>query len=326
MRNTFYLLIGLAFFAACSAPTEEYAEEESTAVAEDAIKYNYSGSFEMADEANLQVANDWLDAILNKDADAAAALLADSVSIYTWDGSVFISSRDSIMQLFNGFVNAYTDIQIVKLAGVSVHSTDRNADWGMIWISEKVNRPDGSSESMVFQENFEIEDGKIRSVRQYGQKPSESTDPEGGGTATEGAPEYAYSGSFVLADASLTDIVTGWNNALATPSNFEEAATYLADSVEIFFWDGMHLNASKDSVMAFAKEFINGAANVDVSFDAAIAVTATDRQEDWVLSWTNEKWTDADGEVDQMFIHEDYQIVDNKIALVRQYAVTSAEE
>lgn len=319
MKKEIYLLLSMLIFVACSSSTEEYAEEESTVIAEE-MTYNYSGSFEMTDNSSLEVTNAWLEAVINKDTEAAANLLADSVSIYLWDGATFVADRDSIMQLFQGFVDSFTDIQITKLAGVAVHSSDRNHDWGMVWVNEKVNRPDGTSETMVFQENFQIENGKIRSVRQYAQKPSESIDPDGGVSATEDEPEYAYSGSFVMHDASMTNIVTGWNNAIVA-SDFDKAATYLADSVDIYFWDGMYLNASKDSVMAFAREVVGSFTSIEVSFDAAIPVRSTDQNETWVLSWTDEKWTDADGKVEHMSMHEDYLIVDDKIRTVRQYAM-----
>ena len=74
----------------------------------------------------------------------------------------------------------------------------------------------------------------------------------------------------------------------------------------------------------FVKEFVSGAPSVTVEFDAIMAVHSTDRNSDVVLSWTEESWTDTDGNVEHMWIHEDYIMEDGKIRLVRQYAMKEA--
>jgi len=44
------------------------------------------------------------------------------------------------------------------------------------------------------------------------------------------------------------------------------------------------------------------------------------------MSWTDERWTDAEGKEEHMWIHEDYIIENGKIRIVRQYAMKDATE
>ena len=55
-------------------------------------------------------------------------------------------------------------------------------------------------------------------------------------------------------------------------------------------------------------------------------VRSTDRNENVVLSWTDERRTDTEGQEEHMSIHEDYIIKNGKIRMVRQYAMKEAEE
>ena len=178
----------------------------------------------------------------------------------------------------------------------------------------------GGKQQIVLQESYLIEDGKISSMRQYAQKIPEGTEIE----ATDGA-EFTYSGSFEKGAESLKEAVLGWNNALASPTDLEAAAGFLADSLTLFTADGEYINASKDSIMNMVKQFVSGAV-VKVDFDAIIPVRITDKNEDWVLSWTEEWWTDKEGKEEHMWIHEDYLLEDGKIRMIRQYSQKDAEK
>ena len=91
-------------------------------------------------------------------------------------------------------------------------------------------------------------------------------------------------------------------------------------------WDGTVVDGTKDSVMNFVKEFGAGAISAIIDFDAIMAVRSTDRNENVVMSWTDERWTDTDGKEEHMWIHEDYIIENGKIRMVRQYAMKEAED
>ena len=321
MKNTIYIYVALAFIMACGTATKESAEEV-VEMPESTQKYNYSGSMVMGDEANYDVVQQWNDAFKLRDMDALAGLLADSISIYLWDGVIFNTTKDSIITVIKGYMASVTDLNIVYHAGMAINSPEQGDDWGLIWATEQYIDADGKQLQINFQENYLIENGKIRSMRQYAQLMPEGTPLLE--QNTEG--EFSYSGSFVKADNSLTEAVLGWNNALASPSDLETAATYLADSVTVYMWDGTVVDGTKDSVMNFVKEFVAGASSIKVDFDAIMAVHSTDRNQDVVMSWTDERWTDTDGKEEHMWIHEDYIMENGKIRLVRQYAMKDAAE
>lgn len=321
MKRIIYISTALIFMMACGSSTNENTEEVYKEP-EVTQKYNYSGLFEIGDRSNYTIVREWNEAMRSKDRETISNLLADSVSVYLWDGMIFDTTKDSLLVAIEGFLESFDDINIIYHAGIAVRSTDQEADWGLSWTTENYVDKEGKQERIVLQENFLIENGKIRTVRQYGQMIPESV--ELGGNSEE--VEFTYSGSFEKADDGLKDAVLGWNNALATPSDLDLAATFLADSVTIYMWDGMYINSTKDSVMRFAKQFVSGASNITVEFDALIPVRSTDQNQDWVMSWTDEVWTDKDGKEEHMKIHEDYMLENGKIRLVRQYAMKDAKK
>jgi hypothetical protein len=316
MKNTIYIFLALAFMMACGTATRETAEVVIE-LPESSQEDNYSGSFEMGDNANYAIVRQWNEGIVAGDADKLASLLADSVAVYVWDGMIFNTTRDSLMTIVKGMMGSINDLEIISHAGMAINSTDQGDAWALSWATEQYTDAEGKPMRINFQENWLIEKGKARTIRQYAQLVPEDAPP----MAANNETEFSYSGSWVAADNSLTEAVLGWNNALATPTDLETAASFLADSVTVYMWDGTVIDGTKDSVMSFVKEFVSGAASVTVEFDAIMAVHSTDRNSDVVMSWTEERWTDTEGNVEHMWIHEDYIMENGKIRMVQQYAM-----
>jgi len=316
MKNVILMCACLVAMMACStAPKDDAAEVID--MPESSQEYGYSGLFEMGAQANYDIVHQWNEAFKANDLETLSGLLADSISVYLWDGVIFDTTKDSVMNVIEGYMASISDLRIIYHAGMAIKSTDQNADWGLNWATEQYIDADGKQQQIHLQENYMIENGKIRTIRQYGQMAPESTP-----LLEENAEgEFSYSGSFVKADHSLTEAVLGWNNALATPTDLEAAATYLADSVTIYLWDGTYINATKDSIMNFVNEFVSGLSSITVDFDAIMAVRSTDRNENVVMLWTEERWTDTEGVEVHMWIHEDYTMENGKIRTVRQYAM-----
>lgn len=321
MNRLIYITTGLLFMTACGTTTNEHTEEVYTEP-EVTQKYNYSGLFEIGDRSNYNIVREWNEAMRANDKETISNLLADSVSIYLWDGMIFNTTKDSLLVAIEGYLESIENLNIVYHAGIAVKSIDQEDDWGLSWATENYVYKNGEKERVVLQENYLIKNGKIRTIRQYGQTIPDSI--ELGGNSEE--VEFTYSGAFVKADDGLKDAVLGWNNALATPTDLALASTFLADSVTVYMWDGSIIDGTKDSVMNVVKQFVSGASSVTVNFDAIFAVTSTDRNENWVLSWTDELWTDKVGKEEHMWIHEDYLLEDGKIRMVRQYAMKDAKK
>ena len=321
MKNIFYLAVVLACMASCGGSSYKEADEVVEAIPEKVQKFNYSGSFEKGDWSNYEVCRQFMDALEAGDTDKIATLFADSVSVYLADGSVFDSTKDSIMSVVAGYIDMAQDLRVIHHAGISSRSTDMKQDWALAWITETYTTPAGVEERIVYQENYLIENKKIRSLRQYAlQLPADFVieDSQDG--------EFTYSGSFEPADEALREPVLGWNNALATPSDLDQAAQYLADSVTFYSMDGSVVNATKDSIMSLVTGMVSEYSSIDVQFDAMTTLRATDQNQDWVLSWTNETMVNAAGEKANILIHEDYLIENGKIRLIRQYGMKTAPE
>jgi len=320
MKNLIYACAVLAFMMACGTTTKEPAEEV-VEVPEETQKYNYSGNLEMSDMSNYAVVRQLNEAIAQGDMETASSLFADSVSLYLWDGTIYDVTRDSLMSIMDGYFGEVSNLEIIYHAGMAINSPKQNDDWGLNWATEQYNDSEGKQMRINYQENYLIENGKIRSIRQYAQLVPEDAPAM---TANEEG-EFSYSGSWVEGDDSLKEVVLGWNNALASPTELETAASYLADSVTVVMWDGTIVDGTKDSVMNYVKEFVAGASSLTVDFDAIMVVHSTDMNSDVVMSWTDERWTDDEGTEEHMWIHEDYILENGKIRMVQQYAMKDSK-
>ena len=320
MKNTLFMAIIMAFLYSCGGAPKEYNVVVEV-IPDDVQKFIYSASFKPTNWAIYDVCRKFMDALESGDLAAVESTFADSVSLYLADGSVFDSTKDSIMVIAAGYMDMAQNLNITHHAGMSMRSTDMKHDWALAWITESYTTPEGVEEQIAFQENYLIESGKIRTIRQYA-----LTLPAG--VVIEDSPdsEFTYSGSFEKADESLREPVLGWNNAISTPTDFDEAAQYLADSVTIYLMDGSMFNASKDSIMSLVNVMLGDFTSIDVQFDAITTVHSKDQNQDWVLSWTNETMVNAAGEEENVLVHEDYLIEDGKIRMVRQFGMKTSPE
>ena len=321
MKKLINACVALAFMVACGTVTKE-PPEEAVETPKETQKYNYSGTFEMGNEANFDVIRQWNQGLVDGDEEKLAAFLADSVSVYMWDGMIFDTTRDSLMTIVKGYLESVNNFEIIYNAGMAVNSPNQDDEWAFSWTTEQYTDSDGKPMRINLQENWLIKNGKVRSIRQYAQMIPESMPP----IVANNEDEFSFSGSWVKADDGLKEAVLGWNNALASPTDFESAASYLADSVTVYMWDGSVVDGTKDSVMNVVKEFVGGATNLKVDFDAAMAVHSTDRNADVVMSWTEESWTNAEGKEEHMWIHEDYVLENGKIRLVYQYVMKDGKD
>jgi hypothetical protein len=140
---------------------------------------------------------------------------------------------------------------------------------------------------------------------------------------TEEAPlpmDVAYKGEPSIGSRENMAVVMNWNKSLSE-KNPAAAAALLADSVEVTLADGTYFNTTRDSLMSVVTNMINSFDSVKVDFVALLPVNVkTDKGTDeWVFSWTDEKYSNAKGK-EHNNIHEDYLIKNGKIAVVFQYA------
>ena len=227
------------------------------------------------------------------------------------------ADKDSMMVFVNQFLGQLSNIKVDFIGGLSVTSPEQEDTWVLSYTDESYTTSDGVEHSVIH-ELYRIEEGKIRSLYQYAQVPSELDD-----FAENQDGEYKYSGSFEMMDNQNLEIVDGWMDALVA-QDWDAAGEYLSDSVTIIFDDGDYRITSRDSLISEARNYFEGA-TIEIDFVAAMAVKSTVQNDDWVLSWTNESYVRADT-TERIVLHEVYQIVENKISFVRQFSRVASEE
>ena len=94
---------------------------------------------------------------------------------------------------------------------------------------------------------------------------------------------------------------------------------YYADTVTYDPPDGHRFHGSKNDLLSYASKDI---ADLDsMRFDISMwqSVHINDKNEDWVYIWATERRYGKDGTADTSLMHEQWQIVNNKVAYFNLY-------
>lgn len=129
--------------------------------------------------------------------------------------------------------------------------------------------------------------------------------------------KVSYPGKVALGDMQNVITVMNWNKSLAEGNL--NVGDLLADSVTWYMSDGMFGSMTRDSVLAVIRSWRNSMKTVEVNFVTILPVKYVDQNQDWVLSWTEEKDTTLKDSVETYNLHEDYLMVNGKIRTVYQY-------
>ncbi len=129
-----------------------------------------------------------------------------------------------------------------------------------------------------------------------------------------------YSSKFEMGDPNHTAMILGlwkdWDNG-----NLANGKNNFADTVEMNFWSGESMRASRDSVISEGQKFRDNFTSVTSRVDAVMPLKSTDRDENWVGVWGTEVTTDKKGKVDSMHLHEVWRInKQGKADLVLQFS------
>ena len=305
----------MGFMAACggSQDTAEVAEEPP-AEPQTEDRFSYTSSFESGDPSNVEIIKDWSNYLANGDLEAAFDLLADSVEITLADGMHVNATKDSIESMITNMMSGISSIEINFLAGIPSRSTVDGNNWVASYTWEKYSTPDGE-ENALYHEIYRIVDGKIRSVYQYRQEPS---DIDNLGEKEDG--DYYYSGTWESLGDKNMDAFNQWVD-LFIDRNTDAGRELWADSVTVIPSNGNYFSVTRDSLLIRAKAYANSA--TDTEPVALSSVRSIPQNDEWLLSWYN---TTVDGQ--KMAIHEAILVKDGKFAFIRQFShpVPDSEE
>jgi hypothetical protein len=152
------IVMSVIFLIACNS--SKTADEATAKVSDSTVteKPNYpytptySASFEMGDTKQaLAVMNLWKDWD-NGDLSRSKDLFADSVTIYSRDGSLTQGPRDSVVAESQAYRNMYTAVESRVAAVFPVRSTDKDENWVCIWGTEINTDKKGKIDSIRLQE------------------------------------------------------------------------------------------------------------------------------------------------------------------------------
>ncbi|NML40078.1 hypothetical protein HHL17_22955 [Chitinophaga sp. G-6-1-13] len=128
-----------------------------------------------------------------------------------------------------------------------------------------------------------------------------------------------YSSDFEIGDAknvqTLLTVYQHWDNNM-----LDNAKPFFADHDTIFFSDGMMYAGGKDSLFVLAKKKREPMGQVVDSIHAWIPLRSKDKKEDWVVIWTRQISTNAQGKKTAQELQETWRFdKDGKINLMYQY-------
>jgi ketosteroid isomerase-like protein len=172
MKKSLILMAFAGIMASCNnkpaEPTTEVAEVVPDATT---ITYpytaTYSSDFKMGDPALAKVVLDMYKAVEDNKMDSLGQYYADSVVRYNFSQKLMTLSRDEMVNLAKTFRAQFKEFSETPVAFTSLHSNDKNEDWVITWIKERVTYQSGKKDSTTYQENWRFKDGKIYMVDSY---------------------------------------------------------------------------------------------------------------------------------------------------------------
>lgn len=167
-----FIFATLAVLAACNSkePATDDTKAADSMMAEIKSPYpvNYSSKFTMGDPKNAETVLNLWKIWDSGDLSAAKDIFADSVEMHFSSGAMMNSTRDSVLAMGQQERSKMTSSVSSVDAILSVKSTDKNEDWGLIWGKEINTYKDGKIDSSYIQETWRLnKDGKIDALYQF---------------------------------------------------------------------------------------------------------------------------------------------------------------
>ena len=171
MRKTFSFILLAGTLAACNNDTKTAGtaetKTEAPAVAMP-MAVTYSSSFEMGDPkySAMIIQGSWKDWVDNN-MDNMKSWIADTIIAFHSDNTA-IKGADSLMAAWKRERAKYSVSSDTIRGVMSVHSTDKNENWVLVWASAYDTRLDGTKDTTEIQETWRInKDGKADVLYQY---------------------------------------------------------------------------------------------------------------------------------------------------------------
>ena len=172
MKKMFIVAVAVSLVACNSGEnkTATFSGKDSTSkttVNTGQYPASYSSSFEMGDsrhaETILALWGEWD----NGNLEPSKNHFADTLQLYTSDGSLMQGPRDSVVAGAQSFRNSFTSVKST-LGAIFPVKSDKNEDWVCIWGTEVTTDKNGKIDSVHLQETWRFnKQGKVDLLLQY---------------------------------------------------------------------------------------------------------------------------------------------------------------
>lgn len=171
MKKIFMFMSLAGLLTACNNSTEQPAAEvkeelkEAAVVEKPAVSFpytaTYSSDFSIGDPAMTKKVLEMYKAMEAGQFDSLGQYFSDTVHWRNFAEDDVMLTREGLVSKVKGFRSRFKEISETPISFTALHSNDRNDDWVLTWIKEKVVYPNGKKDSTTYQETWRIKNGKI---------------------------------------------------------------------------------------------------------------------------------------------------------------------
>ena len=176
MKKVLGLFLIPLCFAACTSSTPDtratVAKDSVTAAPPVILPYtaSYSSNFVPGKQADvLTVLNSYKTWETN-DMKGLRATCGDSLEMVFSNGASMKGASDSLMRIISKYRDSLSSVQLTLIAWTSNHSVDKNEDWVNVWYKEVDTYKKGKVDSVYYEDDNLVKDGKIVWVSSHSQK------------------------------------------------------------------------------------------------------------------------------------------------------------
>lgn len=168
MKNHIFLLTFTTLVLSCNAPVKDEtpAPETSPVVLPYTATYSSQFNQDISDQDLLAVLNSYK-AWENGDMQALRSIMADSLTFYGWDGTIYSGLTEGVTDKWAISRDSLSSVKIEMSAWTKNHSTDKNDNVILVWYKEIDTYKTGKVDSADWHDINIVRDGKIVSYSQY---------------------------------------------------------------------------------------------------------------------------------------------------------------
>jgi hypothetical protein len=174
MKEIPILLLIPVCFAACNSNTNHSsaASQGSLSAATVSLPYTaaYSSNFVPGKQRDVAtVLNSYKDWEIN-DMKAMRSTFGDSVEVHFSNGVLFKGTLDGFVNEAAKARDSLSKVELTIYAWTTEHSVDKNEDWVNVWYKETDTYTLGKVDSMAYEDDNRLKDGKIVAIYSHTQK------------------------------------------------------------------------------------------------------------------------------------------------------------